>query len=93
MKGSICTVIGAIGGGIASLFGGWDSALVTLLIIFGGNDPTCVPQHTLSFIRACIDAGTHPDLFTYPGDGHNMMGTDRVHLHKLITRYFDDHLK
>jgi hypothetical protein len=22
-----------------------------------------------------------------------MMGTDRVHLHKLITRYFDDHLK
>lgn len=64
-----------------------------LLIIYGGNDPTCVPQHTLSFIRACIDAGTHPDLFTYPGDGHNMMGTDRVHLHEHITRYFEDHLK
>ena len=64
-----------------------------LLIIFGGNDPTCVPQHTLSFIRACIDAGTHPDLFTYPGDGHNMMGTDRVHLHEHISRYFDDYLK
>ena len=64
-----------------------------LLIIYGGNDPTCVPQHTLSFIRACIDAGTHPDLFTYPGDGHNMMGTDRVHLHEHISRYFDDFLK
>ena len=64
-----------------------------LLIIYGGNDPTCVPQHTLSFIRACIDAGTHPDLFTYPGDGHNMMGTDRVHLHEHISRYFFDHLK
>jgi len=64
-----------------------------LLIIYGGNDPTCVPQHTLSFIRACIDAGTHPDLFTYPGDGHNMMGTDRIHLHEHITRYFDDFLK
>ena len=64
-----------------------------LLVIYGGNDPVCVPQHTLSFMRACIDAGTYPDLFTYPGDGHNMMGTDRVHLHHVITRYFDDHLK
>lgn len=64
-----------------------------LMIIYGGNDPVCVPQHTLSFIRACIDAGTYPDLFTYPGDGHNMMGTDRVHLHHVITRYFDDHLR
>ncbi|MCM1311779.1 MAG: S9 family peptidase [Bacteroides sp.] len=64
-----------------------------LLIIYGGNDPTCVPQHTLSFIRASIDAGTHPDLFTYPGDGHNMFGTDRVHLEEHISRYFDDFLK
>ena len=64
-----------------------------LLVIYGGNDPVCVPQHTLSFMRACIDADTYPDLFTYPGDGHNMMGTDRVHLHHVITRYFEDHLK
>ena len=64
-----------------------------LLIIYGGNDPVCVPQHTLSFIRACIDADTYPDLFTYPGDEHNMMGTDRVHLHKKITQYFNDFLK
>lgn len=64
-----------------------------LMIIYGGNDPVCVPQHTLSFVRACIDAGTYPDLFTYPGDEHNMFGTDRVHLHNVITRYFDDHLK
>ena len=35
MKGSICTVIGAIGGGIAALFGGWDSALMTLIIFMG----------------------------------------------------------
>lgn len=64
-----------------------------LMIIYGGNDPVCVPQHTLSFVRACIDAYTYPDLFTYPGDEHNMMGTDRVHLHNVITRYFEDHLK
>ena len=64
-----------------------------LQIIFGYNDPTCVPQHTLSFIRACADAGTQPDLFTYPGDGHNMFGRDQIHLHERITRYFDDYLK
>jgi len=64
-----------------------------LMIIYGSNDPVCVPQHTLSFIRACIDAGTYPDLFTYPGDGHNMIGSDRPHLHNVITRYFEDHLK
>ena len=64
-----------------------------LQIILGYNDPTCVPQHSLAFIRACIDAGTQPDLFLYPGDGHNMFGTDQVHLHERITRYFEDHLK
>lgn len=64
-----------------------------LLVIYGGNDNTCVPQHTLSFIRACIDADTYPDLFTYPGDEHNMMGTDRIHLHNKITQYFNDYLK
>ena len=64
-----------------------------LEVIIGGMDPTCVPQHSISFLRACIDAGTHPDFFIYPEDGHNMMGHDRVHLHEHITRYFLDHLK
>lgn len=63
-----------------------------LEVIIGGMDPTCVPQHSISFLRACIDAGTHPDFFIYPEDGHNMMGRDRVHLHEHITRYFLDHL-
>lgn len=64
-----------------------------LQIIVGYNDPTCVLQHNLSFLRACEDAGTQPDYFVYPGDGHNMMGHDMVHLHERITRYFDDFLK
>ncbi len=64
-----------------------------LEIIIGGTDPVCVPQHSISFLRACIDAGTHPDFFIYPEDGHNMMGRDRVHLHEHITRYFTDFLK
>ncbi len=64
-----------------------------LQIIWGYNDPTCVPQHTLSFVKACIEAGTQPDLFTYPGAGHNMAGRDQIHLHERITRYFEDYLK
>ena len=61
-----------------------------LLMIHGDEDPTVVMQHTLQFLKASIKAGTHPDLFIYPGHGHNMMGPDRVHLHEHITRYFED---
>ncbi len=64
-----------------------------LEIIIGGNDPVCVPQHSYTFLRSAIDAGTHPDFFVYPGSGHNMMGKERVHLYEHITRYFEDHLK
>jgi dipeptidyl-peptidase-4 len=64
-----------------------------LQIIVGYNDPTCILQHSLSFLRAAADAGTQPDYFVYPGQGHNMMGKDMVHLHERITRYFDDYLK
>lgn len=64
-----------------------------LQIIIGTDDPTVVPQHALSFLNACIEAGTQPDFFVYPGEGHNMMGHASVHLHERITRYFDDYLK
>lgn len=63
-----------------------------LLIIHDDHDDTCVPQHTLSFIKACVDARTYPDLFIYPCHKHNVSGRDRVHLHEKITRYFDDNL-
>lgn len=64
-----------------------------LQIIIGMNDPTVVPQHALQFLDACIKAGTHPDFFVYPGEGHNMMGHASVHLHERITQYFEDYLK
>lgn len=35
MKEGICTGIGVIGSVIASLFGGWDAALITLMIFMG----------------------------------------------------------
>ena len=64
-----------------------------LQIITGYNDNTVVPQHCLSFLKACIDAGTQPDFFAYPGEEHNMRGHASVHLHERITQYFEDYLK
>ena len=64
-----------------------------LQIIIGMNDPTVVPQHALQFLNACVEAGTQPDFFVYPGEGHNMMGHASVHLHERITQYFEDYLK
>ncbi len=64
-----------------------------LQIITGYNDATVVPQHCLSFLAECIDAGTHPDFFVYPGEPHNMRGHQSVHLHERITQYFEDYLK
>ena len=64
-----------------------------LQIIIGMNDPTCVPQHSLQFLNACTEAGTQPDFFVYPGEGHNMAGHKSVHLHERITQYFEDYLK
>ena len=64
-----------------------------LQIITGYNDRTVVPQHCLSFLDACIKAGTQPDFFAYPGEPHNMRGHASVHLHERITQYFEDYLK
>ena len=64
-----------------------------LQIIIGLNDPVVVPQHALSFIKECIQQGTQPDFFVYPGEPHNMRGHQSTHLHERISQYFDDYLK
>ena len=64
-----------------------------LLIIHGDIDPIVVWQHSLGFLKACVDANTYPDYFVYPRHEHNVIGKDRPHLYEKITRYFDDYLK
>lgn len=64
-----------------------------LQIIIGTDDPTVLPQQALSFIKKCNEVGTQPDFYVYPGEGHNMMGHQSVHLHERITQYFEDYLK
>ncbi|MDR0844019.1 MAG: S9 family peptidase [Tannerella sp.] len=63
-----------------------------LLLIHGDSDPVVVWQHSLSFLKASIDAGAYPDYFVYPRHPHNVSGKDRPHLYEKITRYFKDYL-
>ncbi|MBO9730092.1 MAG: DPP IV N-terminal domain-containing protein [Chitinophaga sp.] len=64
-----------------------------LMLIHGTNDDVVVWQHSLDFIRACVDNEVQVDYFVYPGHLHNVLGKDRVHLMQKITDYFDAHLK
>lgn len=64
-----------------------------LLMIHGAQDGTVVWQHSIKFVKACVDANVQLDYFIYPGYEHNVRGKDRVHLMQKITNYFDDYLK
>ena len=65
-----------------------------LLMIHGYQDDVVVPQHTLSFLKACVDKRiTGVDCFFYPGHPHNVRGRDRVHLMQKVTEYLDLYLK
>ena len=54
MKENICTVVGVIGGFIAMLLGGWDSALITLVIFMGVDFVT-------GLVTAAIGKSKHSD--------------------------------
>ncbi len=61
-----------------------------LLIITGGKDDTVLPEHSYSFLKACVAAGVQVDFFTYPGHGHNVRGKDRLHLMEKVLGYIDE---
>ncbi len=63
-----------------------------LLIMHGDMDPVVLWQNSLSFLKACVDAGKQVDYFVYPGHEHNVRGKDRAHLIQKITTYFDENL-
>lgn len=63
-----------------------------LMMIHGANDDVVVWQNSLAYVKKCVDKGVLLDYFAYPGHKHNVVGKDRVHLYKTITRYFDEHL-
>jgi len=64
-----------------------------LLLIHGLQDPVVVQQHSINFVKACVDVGVQVDYMIYPGHEHNVLGKDRAHLYQKITDYFTSNLK
>ncbi len=64
-----------------------------LLLIHGLQDPVVVQQHSVRFVKACIDANVQVDYMIYPGYEHNVIGKDRAHLYQKVTDYFTQYLK
>jgi dipeptidyl-peptidase 4 len=64
-----------------------------LLIIHGTDDDVVLWQHSLTYIKKCVEEGVQVDYFVYPEHKHNVLGKDRVHLMQKITNYFNDNLK
>jgi dipeptidyl-peptidase-4 len=63
-----------------------------LLMIHGVVDDVVLMQHSLEFVKQCVDAGVQMDYFVYPGHPHNVRGKDRVHLMEKVLKYVMDHL-
>ena len=60
-----------------------------LLLIHGDIDPTVVVQHSMRFIKQCIDDGVQVDYFLYPQHEHNVGGKDRIHLMQKVLDYIE----
>lgn len=69
-----------------------DSLKGKLMLIHGTADNVVVWQHSLMFLKKCVDKGKQVDYFVYPGHEHNVLGKDRVHLFNKITDYFIQNL-
>jgi dipeptidyl-peptidase-4 len=69
-----------------------DSLQGKLLIIHGAQDNVVVMQHSMRFLRSCIDKKKQVDFFVYPGHEHNVIGPDREHLYQKVTDYFTQNL-
>jgi dipeptidyl-peptidase-4 len=63
-----------------------------LMLIHGTDDDVVLWQHSLKYIKKCVDEGVQLDYFVYPGHLHNVLGKDRVHLMQKITDYFKQNL-
>jgi dipeptidyl-peptidase 4 len=64
-----------------------------LMLIHGTADDVVLWQHSINYVKTCVDKGKPLDYFMYPGHLHNVMGKDRVHLMQKVTDYFNDYLK
>ncbi len=63
-----------------------------LMIIHGAQDGVVVWQHSMMYVKKCVDKGIQLDYFMYPGHEHNVLGKDRAHLMEKVCNYFIDNL-
>lgn len=63
-----------------------------LMLIHGLQDQTVVMQHSIKFLKKCVDLEKQVDFFVYPTHEHNVVGKDRVHLMEKVSEYFLDNL-
>ncbi len=63
-----------------------------LMLIHGTQDQTVVMQHSIQFLKKCIDLNRQLDFFVYPAHEHNVRGNDRLHLMEKISNYFQENL-
>jgi dipeptidyl-peptidase-4 len=64
-----------------------------LMLIHGTDDDVVLWQHSLKYIKKCVDEGVQVDYFVYPDHKHNVLGKDRVHLMQKVTDYLNAGLK
>jgi dipeptidyl-peptidase-4 len=63
-----------------------------LMLIHGLQDNVVLQQHSVNFVKACVDNGVQIDYMIYPGHEHNVRGKDRAHLYKKIADYLTGEL-
>ena len=61
-------------------------------MIHGTSDDVVVWQHSIDYIKKCVEEGVQVDYFVYPGHKHNVLGKDRVHLMQKVADYFKQNL-
>lgn len=64
-----------------------------ILVMQGYIDNTVVAQHSLEFIRQCVEKKKPIEYFMYTAHEHNVMGKDRTELFKKIFNYYETNLK
>lgn len=63
-----------------------------LMMIHGAVDDVVVWQHSMAFLKECVEKEVQIDYFLYPEHPHNVRGKDRVHLMTKVIDYFKDNL-
>ncbi|HNR19205.1 MAG TPA: DPP IV N-terminal domain-containing protein [Bacteroidia bacterium] len=76
----------------SSLFNYVENLKGKMMLIHGTSDNVVVWQHSISYLKKCIEKNIQVDYFVYPGYEHNVRGKDRVHLMNKITDYFKENL-